>query len=139
MHMTTYLGNAKGYRVFFPFCGKQAFDSNQEESVSLTCEHVLFQGSSYGFDVIREDIADEYNEGINPKLLSETPDAEYDDEDFDPEEFSVDSQIMCAQIRDAICIRCNNDLPPCACGGAEPDGYIGFSPIGKYKLDEIPA
>lgn len=115
MHVIEYFGD----KVYCPFCGKLAYDRNQDEAVSQTCEHVLLQGCAGGdcFDVLRDDIAGD--DGLIREDLLDRSDEEGEEEaDLD---YSVMGEVERADLPDAVCIAIE---PTCICA---TEGYVAFS------------
>ena len=130
MQCVNYFGGKDGIKTFCPFCGKLAYDENQETEVSLTCEHVLFQTSDacVFFDAIREDIAT--GEGEDPFIRETLLDPLGPDEDPD-DGYTMSSQIERANLPNAVCFVLSH-------GGCGYDGYVAFS-AEDYTIRKLSA
>lgn len=124
-------------KVYCPFCGVLTFDSQQEELVDVTCPHLLFTAYTGGdniFSLLREDIADEYGESIDPNLYGEadsceTADGEQisvdDDEYDDNAPMPIYAQVLRAKIPHSVCFEFEKTFfPPIGASGNSI--YIGF-------------
>lgn len=114
-------------RVYCPFCGKLAFDINQDEEVSQTCPHLLFNAftGSGLVDIIREDIASEDGENFAPELLGIDPVSEAEEDEFD-DDLALWEQIEKLDLPNSVCFEVSRS-------GSVHSTYVGFSQTEDFR------